>query len=64
MHACCDAERGIVYPCNVTGRSGLAAREYGGGTNVFASFAVQIKLEDNESTVLVADNEPPAGLTI
>lgn len=42
---------------------GLPALEYGGGINVFASFALQIKLELSESTVLVADNEP-TGRTI
>uniref|UniRef100_A0A182Q380 Uncharacterized protein n=1 Tax=Anopheles farauti TaxID=69004 RepID=A0A182Q380_9DIPT len=39
-------------------RSGLAAREYGGGTSVFASFALQMKLELSESTVLVPEMEP------
>lgn len=45
------------------GRSGLAALEYGGGTMVFCSLAVHMKLELSESTVLVADNEP-TGRTI
>lgn len=57
--ACWEAERGKDLLMEiVVVASGLAAREYGGGTRLLASLTVQIKLELSESTVLVAEILP------